>query len=302
MIRAMLLLLACASEPAVRTAPVPTVKLGNFAELPATTLLDSPWEGGFGREERELVGPWAVFPDGDGVSVLDQVNTRILRYDADGTALGAVPIPTAATWDAVATNSDGYALLTWTPGEDFHWSIQAIDGAGTLASDVRVQLDPPTAVLTDGDRVLVEDGHDDTVDVVTGERFPGRPNGDGLYVKAVKDDLLHLTLTWSDATGGDKRSVRIELDRPLVNVLSLDPVGDEVLVGMLLMENTTDETLANPEIRAVLVDRKGHLRRELRLPAGDGTDPLRPLALGADGEILQLRPHAAGVTLTRVRP
>lgn len=302
MIRAMLLLLACASEPAVRAAPVPTVKLGNYTQAAPTTLVDTPWAGGFGREERELVGPWAVFPDGDGVSVLDQVNSRILRYDADGARLGAVPIPTAATWDAVATDSDGYALLTWTPGDDFHWSIQSVDGAGTMTADVRVGLDVPTAVVVDGERVLVEEGHDDTVDLLTGERFPGRPNGAGLYVKATKEDLLHLRITWSDASGGDTRNVRLELDRPLVNVLALDPVGDEVLVGMLLMENTTDETLANPEIRAVLVDRKGHLRRELRMPAGDGTDPLRPLALGADGEILQLRPHVDGVALTRVRP
>lgn len=302
MIPAMLLLLACASDPTVRAAPVPTVKLGNYSVAAATTLVDAPWEGGFGHEARELVGPWAVFPDGDGVSVLDQVNARIVRYDDAGVALGTVPIPTAATWDAVATASEGYALLAWTPGDDFHWSIQSIDGVGTLSSDLRVDLDPPTAVLADGDRVLVEDGHDDTIDVVTGERFPGRPNGDGLYVKAVKEDLLHLRLTWSDASGGDTRSVRIELDRPLVNVLALDPVGDEVLVGMLLMENTTDETLANPEIRAILVDRKGHLRRELRMPAGDGTDPNRALALGADGAILQLRPHVDGVTLTQVRP
>jgi hypothetical protein len=243
----------------------------------------------------------AVFADGDGVSVLDQVEARIVRFDASGHALTPVPIPTAATWDAVPYGGDGYGLLAWTPGDDAHWSLQAIDGAGALQAELPVALDPPTAVLVDGDRLLVEDRHDDTVDVATGERFPGRPTGDGWYVKAEKEDVGHLRLTWTDARGGDVREVRLAVDRPLVNVVSLEPREDEVLVGMLLMENGTDEATAAPELRAVLIDRKGHLRRELRLPAGEGTDPQRPLALSAEGDVLQLQPHRLGVSLSRVR-
>lgn len=264
---------------------------------------ESPLAPRFGHDPNEPVGPWAVFADGAGLSVLDQVQGRIVRYDLDGGALGVVPIPSRATFDAVSTGT-GYGLLSWAQGDDAHWSAYAIDPAGSVLGDMRLDLDPPTAVLYDAatERLLVEDRHEDTVDAVTGERFPGRPSGTGWYVRAHKDDLLHVTLTWSNADGSETHAVRLVVDRPVVNVLALDPAGDDVLVGLFLMENTVDPALLNPEVRVIRVDRAGHLQQEFRLPAGEGLDPNRSIALLPDGSVLQLRPTSERVELGRVRP
>lgn len=286
--------------------PTPTVSLGNATPAPAEPAVLAPMSalptgGAFAHDPHEPVGPWAVFPDGDGFSVLDEVQRRIVRYGADGAQLGTVPIPSAATWDAVA-KPDGYALLVWHPGEDFHWSVQDLDGAGTLRSDVRVDLDPPTAVLLDGDRVLVEDGHADTVDALSGARFPGRPTGAGDYVRAEKVDLGHVRLTWSDADGTPRRRVVLKTDRPLSNLVDVVAGPDTTVVTMLLMETTTDPVAAAPELRTVVVDRKGHLRHEWRFAAGDGHEVKRSFAVLADGSLVRLRVGEDDVEVDRVRP
>jgi hypothetical protein len=205
----------------------------------------------------------------------------------------------------VAT-AEGYGLLVWTPGADAHWSVQSIDAHGALQQTTRVLADPPTAVLVDAaadgtERLLVEDSHEQTVDVGTGQRFPGRPSGNGWYVQAHKDDLQHVTITWSNADSSDTRAVRLVSDRPVVNLVALEPQDDTVLVGLFLMENTNDKSKANPEIRVLTVDRRGALSDEFTLPAGEGLDPNRPIAGLADGSVLQLRPDAYGVSLNRVR-
>lgn len=307
MIPLALFALSCASG----RAPVPDVRLGNVRPVQINAAAQADWarvddppglSPRFGHDPHEPVGPWAVFADGPGISVLDQVQSRIVRYDVDGTLIGTVPIPAPATFDAVATGQ-GYGLLAWTPGADAHWSAQSVSTAGALQSDVRMNLDPPTAVLFDSasGHLLVEDRHVDTVDVTTGERFPGRPSGTGWYVSAHKDDLRHVTLTWSSADRAEQHAVRLVIDRPLSNLVALDPLGDDVVVGLFLMENTTDPALANPVVRVVRVDRTGHLQEEFELPAGEGLDPNRPLALLPDGTVFHLLPTPAGVALNRVR-
>lgn len=299
-----LLLAACQPAPAPPAA-APVIHLGSPVATAPTFVVRGGWADtspdGFGRDPHEPVGPWAVFRDGEGVSVLDQVRLRILRYDRDGHPLGAVPIPSGATWDVAAAPHGGYDLLEWHPGPDPHWSVDRIDTSGAPLADTRVTLDPPTGVFVDGDRVLVEDRHGPTVDVATGERFPGRPTGDGRYLQATRDSTRQVTLTWSDATGGDLSTVRLATDRPLVNLVGLDPLGDEALVGLFFMEDTADRDAADPEIRVVRVDRRGHLLDELSLPAGVGIDPNRPLTLLPDGTVFHLRADHDGVTLGRVR-
>ncbi len=299
-------LLGCSSP-----AAVPDVRLGNVRTVEITPMVAAGWARGiespltptFGRDPNEPVGPWAVFADRGGASVLDQVQGRIVRYDLDGVPLGTVPIPSYATFDAVST-TEGYGLLSWTQGDDAHWSAASIDGTGAITGDTRLDLDPPTAVLYDAatEHLLVEDRHVETVDVLSGDRFPGRPSGTGWYVSAHKDDLLHVTLTWANADSSETHAVRLVVDRPVVNLVALEPAGDDVVVGLFLMENTADPTLLDPEVRVIRVDRVGHLEQEFRLPAGEGLDPNRSIALLPDGSVLQLRPTRTSVELGRVQP
>lgn len=297
MIGGMIFALAC-TEPAAEA--IPTVQLGHVEATTPSLALSAPYGEAapdrlrFGLDPHEPVGPWAIFADGEGFAVLDQVHRRILRFDEAGAPLGELPIPSAASFDAVAMPQGGYGLLAWHPGDDPHWSAQQLDAAGTLLADTRVELDPPTAVLHDGRRLLVEDGHAETVDPATGERFFGRPTGDGRHLRARREDLRHVRLDWSDGA-----AVRLAVDRPVVNLLALEPAGDEVLVGLFLMNTSRGDP--DPEIRVLRVDDRGHLRRELHFEAGDGHDPNRPFALAADGSVLQLRPTATGVGLWRIR-
>ena len=323
----LLLLTGCAPQMAL----VPDVVLGHPRQVALEATLRASWaprantssalgsadnvdsSAAFGRNPHEPLGPLAVFADRaadrGAIAVLDQVQSRIVRYDEAGVQIGTVTIPSPATFDAVAT-AEGYGLLVWTPGADAHWSVQAIDAQGALLNASRVAADPPTAVLIDAtggatggatERLLVEDSHEQTVDVLTGQRFPGRPSGNGWYVQARKDDLQHVTITWSNADSSDIRTVRLVSDRPVVNLVALEPHDDTVLVGLFLMENTNDKTKANPEIRVLTVDRHGALSDEFSLPAGEGLDPNRPIAGLPDGSVLQLRPDSTGVNLSRVR-
>ena len=322
-----LLLTGCAPQVAL----VPDVALGHPRQVELEVTLRASWaprsssvsarssadnvdgSAAFGRDPHEPLGPLAVFADRaadrGAMAVLDQVQSRIVRCDEAGVQIGTVPIPSPATFDAVAT-AEGYGLLVWTPGADAHWSVQAIDASGALLNESRVAADPPTAVLIDttgsatGDsteRLLVEDSHEQTVDVLTGQRFPGRPSGNGWYVQARKDNLQHVTITWSNADSSDIRTVRLVSDRPVVNLVALEPHGDTVLVGLFLMENTNDKAKANPEIRVLTVDRRGALSDEFSLPAGEGLDPNRAIAGLPDGSVLQLRLDSTGVSLSRVR-
>lgn len=301
-----LLLTACSAE-GPRGAP--TVELGNTRAAPPATALRGAWSVDFGRDPGAPLGPMGVIADGDGFAVLDQENLRLLRYDAGGAPLGEVPIPTRSTLDAVALPRGGYGLLAYHRTPSPHWLAERVDGAGELLGEEPVAIDQPTGIFELDGAILVEDGHASTVDLSTGTRYPGRPDGAGRFLSATRDDDRRVTLTWQDARGTDTRKVVLASDRVVGNLVALDPIPAEVtgdlpaaLVTLLLFDEGPPPAfeMRDPELRAVVVDQLGHPIDEVRVEIGSGTTQHRHVATGVDGAFFQLRTDDRGVEVARV--
>ncbi|MFH1466151.1 MAG: hypothetical protein ABIO70_17330 [Pseudomonadota bacterium] len=301
------LLAACAGPPT--EAPVPRLELGAFREVALVTLTRGSWGREFHRDPDSAVVPMAVIADGDGLAVLDQEALRIRRFDATGRALGDLPIPDRATLDAVRRpDREGYGLLAYHRTPTPTWVAQDLWLDGTLAAETPLSVGdtPPSGIFADGERLLVELAHGDLVDPATGERFPGRPAGDGWYARAEKLDDFTVGLTWQDREGIDVRRVRLALDRTVSNVVSLDPFTapdglPAAQVGLLLYDEgpAPDYAMLDAEIRVVVLDALGHLLDEVRLPVLDSSSSARPFARTADGALLALRVRDDGLTLER---
>jgi hypothetical protein len=273
----MLLLLAC--------APAPTLTLGEVRPATATRTLEGAWDRDFGKDPDADLGPLAVVADGDGFALLDQENRRVLRYDADGAALGEVAIASRTTLDA-ARDGEGFATLEYDR-DAVTWSSRRPDGAPMATG-----LGNPTAIFVDGDTVLVEDAHGETVDPA-GNRYPGRPTGDGRYVRATREGD-EIALTWSDG-----RTVRIAPDRTVGNVVALDARGDVVMISLLLFDESPTYEMLAPELRTVVVDDRGERRDEISIPPGVATTVTRELALGPDGALWRLSTTVDGAAVER---
>ncbi|MES2638350.1 MAG: hypothetical protein V4850_02680 [Myxococcota bacterium] len=291
----MFLLLACVDPASV------SVRLGDVRPVSPTVARVGAWGIDFGKDPDADLGPLAVMATDEGVALLDQENRRILRYDADGAALPTVPIPARATLDA-AQDGSGWALLAYDP-DTVSWSAQRIDGTGTLLAQTPVTLDAPSGIFVDGDTVLVEQAHGRTYDVATGAVYPGRPTGDGRYVRAEKEAADRLVITWSDAGGGATHKSVLTPDRPLGNVVALEARGGVTLVTLFLYEEgpAPDYDMRDPELRTVLLDDEGRRIDEITLVPGAETLITRELALGADGTLWRLRTHTYdGVSLDKI--
>lgn len=274
-------LLACtaASEP---------IALGAPREAPVVVTLDAVWGLEFGKDPAAALGPLALVPDGEGFAVLDQEHLRLRRYDQDGIHLADVAIPSAATLDATRIGDD-FAVLSYhrlpSPGWDAH---RLGDASESLAVDV------PTGIFADGETLLVEERHAELIDVETGARVFGRPDGQGGYVRARRDSLREIALEWHDG-----RSLAIVTDRPIVNLLALQPAGSGLMIAMMLADEGVH--MGDPELRIGLIEGDA-LRDEISLPTATVTDVHRPLAMSAGGRLFQLRTDDAGVAVARVDP
>jgi hypothetical protein len=303
-----LLLLACAGPPAERPAPV--LALGAPRPVAPEVVVAGAWERDFARDPASAVVPMAVLADGDGFAVLDQEAARIRRFDATGAPRGEVPIPGRATLDAVA-RAEGFGLLAYRRLPSPTWFAQDVSRAGTLRDEVALVVEeaPPSGIFEDDGRLLVELAHGDLVDPSTGERFPGRPAGQGWYARAEKAGPREVALRWQDREGLDVREVTLACDRALSNVVSLDPfLTPEGLpaaqVGLLLFGEGPEpaHAMIDAEIRLVTLDALGHPLDELSVAVLEGGAPQRPFARTADGALLALRPDRDGLRVERVAP
>lgn len=289
-------LLACAP------ADLSALRLGEVRAATVDSPVRGAWVTDLGKDPDSDLGPLSLAPTSDGIALLDQENQRILRYDGDGALAATTPIPSRTTLDLVAAD-DGYALLTWDRPTTT-WSAQRIDAAGTLLGEARAPaaVDAPSGLFLDGETVLIEQAHDRLYDPVTGTAYPGRPVGDGRYLRAEKAGSDRLLLTWQDADGGNAETLVVTPDRPLGNVVSLDTRDGYTLVTLFLYDEgaAPDYAMIDPELRVVLLD-PGHRRTdEISLPPAAQTVLTREVVLGPEGKLWRLRTQTDGAALDRV--
>ena len=279
------------------------LQMGDIRPVQPTFPMDGSWSGGFGRDPHTPLGPQAVLADGDGFALLDQESRLLRRYEADGTPRGELSIPSRSTLDAAALGGGDYGLLVYDREDGASWKITDLSGGGEVGRTRLVpDADVPSAIFAEGDAVLVEQAHDWTVDVATGTRFPGRPDGDGRYVRAQKDGPQQLTLTWSDADGKHPERVVLQVDRTLASVIALDPSPERTMVAMMLYDEgpAPDFEMLRAEHRVLVLDSAGTRYDEFSLELESELDVARPLALDQEGHLYQLRTTRDGLRVASV--
>jgi hypothetical protein len=178
-------------QPTVSVAPTTSA-------LQARTLL--PWDTAVGRifgDESASEGPmsFALEPDG-GALVLDQVNQRVLRLDAEGRARGTIELPSATFEDVEQYEGRAVLALDRLVGK----VLRVMDREGALLAEVPVEGrgiengGSITAMLPRPDGVWLEVDHRHSVKLLDRQLQPcerqvilGRPIANGQSLRAELD-------------------------------------------------------------------------------------------------------------------
>jgi hypothetical protein len=183
---------ALASDRSVGASPS-----GIGAPADATTaiaIVTAVWGSGAGQlgrtrpEQANPEAPMSLAAAGDGLVVLDQVNGRVVRFDARGNAIGTVRA-TPTTQDVAVTKEGGLALLDRLARKE----VTIVDARGNEMGKLPLVgkgIEDPgltTGVFVDGERVYAERSHGGLVLLGTSDGTPakdrtelsGRPSRDG---------------------------------------------------------------------------------------------------------------------------
>lgn len=307
-------------EPAatVQNAPLkrppPPVSPADAGAAPKAknTVASFGWGGGanqLGRDrpaEGNPEAPMSVTVDSKGNTwVLDQVNKRLMRVDKAGRVLSPVPLPLQAAQD-VAVAPDGTTVVMDRLVDK---SIAIIGPDGVLKGELPLigkgmkEGGASTGVFIDGDSVVVERAHGDSVKIgsLTGVRddtrveVPGRPTKDGQAYLTASIAKGRVLLTVIDSAARAHRFTReYTLQSPVSALVLLDSDRHGVLyLGALVPPD---------QVMVLCVDaRDGHPLGQAHLPANTSADEtFREFAVSDDGEIYALLRSEEGAQLNRV--
>ena len=280
----------------------------DFDQLPAAPLSDAEvfaragWGDGEGEVDRELAaahtGPMAIAAGAGGaLALLDTVGGRIHRYDGQGGLEATVAIGVETGDDLVALPDGALAVLVYQRRPEPHHELRVFDRDGgrraALAAPRAATM--PTALLSDGDQLLVEQRHGWALAADGSARRWGRPVGD-LLLRAEVDGRA-LTLTARSRSGQAAWVRRLEAPWSITEVLTLDGCDRFVVVAF----RRVDEAEASQESWAVLFTLDGAplgrhpLRDELVTDAG------RTLTVSPGGDLFELTTDEAGAAVLRSR-
>lgn len=193
---------ASASAP-----PEPIAQRGAAADAGTRVLLSALWGSGVGKlgrdrpQEGNPEGPMSLVLAGHDLLVLDQVNGRLARYDADGRLKGTSDAP--ATAQDLAAGKDGtVAMIDRLAGK----TVTLVDANGKKIGELPLgaRLPEPglvTAVVIDGKDVYAEKEHGALVLLGTTD---GTPAGESIQLagRPSKDGTLLLTAGFSSKPAG----------------------------------------------------------------------------------------------------
>jgi hypothetical protein len=292
------------------TAPAPAV---------VTRVVSAPWGSGDGElgrarpAEGSPEGPMSFVVDAAGrVTVLDQVNERLVTFD-DGRA-SAVPVPGRTAQDLAATPT-GFVLLDRLVRR----ALAFVDARGRLSHEVPlVGVGVPegggvTGVFQRPDGTWVEVEHARLVRVAdadgraTNERTMvlGRFVGDaGARVTARREGAsIELGVT---EPGRGTRAIAIDLGAPIARISGLEGTS----LGHLFVSavtrpapSTPDEPAANAHVVALVDAASSRLLSRHEVPAQDEPEEtMRAARLGDDGAYYTLRCASSGAEIWKVLP
>jgi hypothetical protein len=160
----------------------------------ASVLVTAMWGSGPGQlgrtrpQEANPEAPMSLAAAGDGLVVLDQVNGRVVRFDARGNAIGTARA-TPTTQDVAVTKEGGLALLDRLARKE----VTLLDAQGNEVGKLPLAgkgIEDPglvSGVFVEGERGYAERGHGGLVFLGTTEgtkaaertELSGRPSRDG---------------------------------------------------------------------------------------------------------------------------
>ena len=264
----------------------------------ASVVLAARWGSGRGElgrsrpQEGNPEGPMSFARTGDELLVLDQVNGRVARYDANG-KLRATFETTETTQDLTVAKDGTVALLDRLVDK----TVRLVDrngrpiGALPLPAD-RVE-DPGlvTGVFVDGKDVYVEKEHGVLTRIGSTDgsaadpaELTGRPSKDGalLLMAVLASAEAHVTLNAFDRRAGSLRFARvIHFPRPARQIMLLDSdMRGKIYVGVLA---------GSPQMVhiACLDPGDGHAIGRLSVPtSATPEEAFRDFTIADDGTIL----------------
>lgn len=314
--------------PAARdaaTTPVATPAARDAAVAStARVVLRAAWGSGPGQlgrradPESAAVGPMSFFVDRHGVTVLDNVNRRIARFDARGRPLPPIALPDEAAQDVVRGAGDRVAVLERLRDP----RVMLYDADGRALGSVPLAgpgIDDPggvTGLFTDrGGNLYVEREHGAWLELADAEgravasrpRAPGRPLPDGRFVTGAIADRAAGTarVRVLDGDGNPAWEAAVSFGAPLMFLALLD--GDsagDVFVGAHVGHESPAPPYRIEDEALVLValGPDGRERARLTLPAPPpAEESFRDLSVGDDGTIYWMRRTASGVVIEAYR-
>lgn len=264
------------------------------------------------RDEASRPGPMSLtVADDASLFVLDQVNQRVLRFDAAGRAFGVVARVPETTEDIVVVGSKLFALVYESgasPG--FRLERHELDarGAAALRQPLSRSIQLVTGLFATGSAqapdLWVEQRHDTMTRVAAGgallpaaeqrDGVLGRPfyGATGQHITALRVGSQGAKILQVVPGRGAQLVAEVSTVEPLLalHALESDAFG-RLYLGLLLQGSS--ETSAR---RLVLVI-DGSSHRLLELPQARATDAFRPLAVGRDGAVYFLTSDERGVTI-----
>ncbi len=308
--------------------------LGNVADLAAGaaregeprsgTIVRASWGNGvdqLGRSrprEGNPEAPASLALDAQGrIVVLDSVNGRIVRYDAQGRVVGTLATTQSAPQE-IATARDGSLLVMDRLADK---SVAILDADGHLKGELPVtgkgmeQGGSATGLFVDDTGVYVEREHSQLVRIgdVSGQpdaarpELDGRPSRDGrslLSAGVVDPAAGRLWLRRLDrASGALVFQKQVVLDSPYFAILLLDSDrAGTIYVGVHSGREVAPGDVRDEAVQVACVGPTGDLRGVARMPANTMPEEIfRELEVQDDGTILHLEISDEGATVRAYR-
>jgi hypothetical protein len=284
---------------------------------PTKVVVRGTWgsePGQFGKlqaEESNPEAPMSLAVDGQGnLSILDQVNRRVQRFDRTGKLLGTLPIRSETTQDLAVEGDKTYLLdrLGAEPG------IEVLDSQGRPVERLPAvggavkEGGAITGLFTSSGAVYVENEHDDLVrvDGASNEEIPGRPSRDGrLYLKAAVVEKSAGRIYVQAHAQKDRDlawETPLNLGRPLLHLLMLDSdrSGQVYVAAEVGQEDPQTHAFHDLATLVIRLSPEGRLDGVLSLPptTAEAAETFRPLVVGDDGTIYHMLVTEAGLQVT----
>lgn len=272
------------------------------------------------RDEASQPGPMSLTVAADGaIYVLDQVNERVVPFDAQGARGAAIPIRSATAEDLVVTGERLW-LLIYEPGPRPGYRVDELARDGTLLQRVRLtrEIQLVTGLFATGSAsapdLWVEMEHDAQVLVVAhGVGLPagaqvtrarGRARADAPRERFVAQLWEGAGFRVKEVFPGNFTSEVLALRTPLAPIAVENwavTARGVALVITIGAEDDPSEGTWRTFRRLALLPRGEGEAVTVELAAESATDAFRPTAFGPDGSVLQLHLAAEGVALLRWR-